>query len=145
MLESLLLLCWVYHIFKCAVIDNASRHVYLHVYCVTSACVCLTLRRAVVEGGGSGCGERSAQRLSSGRWCDTEAGWAQMQAAAPLCFLLACLSLICPLGNGKVITNLHRKILYPPLAPEHNAYNTTSNTHTHFTSLQTFWLPPTAL
>lgn len=25
----------------------------------------------------------------------------------------------------KVITNLHREILYPPLALEHNAYNTT--------------------
>lgn len=45
---------------------------------ILQACVCLTLRSREPEGGGvggeSGCGERSAQRLSSGRWCDTEAG-----------------------------------------------------------------------
>lgn len=47
---------------------------------ILQACVRLTLRSREPEGGGaggSGCGERSAQRLSSGRWCDTEAGWAQ--------------------------------------------------------------------
>lgn len=44
-------------------------------------------------------------------------------------FLLACLSLICLLGNGKVITSLHRETSYPPVAPEHNAYNSTSKAH----------------
>lgn len=42
----------------------------------------------MLEGGGSGCGERSAQRLSSGRWCDTEAGRAQTRLQRVSAFFL---------------------------------------------------------
>lgn len=74
---------------KCVNIDDALS-VYLHVYYVTSMCVSLRvqMRRVVLEGGGSGCGERSAQRLSSGRWCDTEAGRAQTRLQRVSAFFL---------------------------------------------------------
>lgn len=76
--ESRLQLCCACHLFKCANVDKASRHDYLHVYYVTSVCASHSEKGRARGRGGGGCGERSAQRLLSARWCDTEAGWAQI-------------------------------------------------------------------
>lgn len=76
------------YVFKFANTDDA-HSVYLHVYYITSMRVSLRVSmRRLVEGGGSGCGERSAQRLSSGRWCDTVAGRAQTRLQRVSAFFL---------------------------------------------------------
>lgn len=122
--------------------------VYLNVQIVTAhpdmficmcimlqVCVRLTLRKAVPEGGGkwvwrAQCAASVERKVV---WYGGRLGPNRLQRVS-----LACLSLICLLGNGKVITNLHREIYYPPLAPEHNAYNTTSHTHKHTHTLSLY-------
>lgn len=71
-------------------------------------CMCRT-REAVAEGGVGGCGERSVCRAEGG--VIRRPPGLKLGRSASHWLPLACLSLIWPFGNGKIITSLHKVMM----------------------------------